>query len=604
MPAIHQAGSRGHARSDTDIPVVIWHPKLGEAGKSAMLWAALLLPMAAYLVFILNLSVNFPIMDDFGAILGSLARLAKAQNLHEAYHWLIHQNSNHRIVLTRLVALADWGLFGAVNLQRLTLLGNAALPAVLLVLYKALPPMFSANRKLLALLPCALLLFQPAAWESALWAMAALSNYQVMLLGLAALLCSARGHLIPAYLLAALAVGSQANGLFVPVLLTVLHIRRGMTFMAGALITLLLWWWFFQGYFTPPEASSPEATLRHPGQFLGYVALFCGAIFSQQRIAWAWGVVVLALGLMACLPSSPRAREPCTPFPAFILFGLLTAAMTAAGRGTLGLEQALSPRYAFYSALLGAVVWLGLCVRWRIVLLRPLPQLLAVLLALGFCLFSWTVNLPLARARHAALVDGATRFASGDPGGLLFRYPVQALAEIQEAFRLRIYNAYAQSLLISHRIAPLGLVTLPPASMSFKTLVFTGMPEQYPGTLSNGLGGQVETMLLQDDTLSITGYLPLHDSEQDRLLVLLAPEPPSTIEAMVVKRTDVAMALNDPGMAASGFRLTLRFASSKAARLAQSSLCLGARSPETDTKLLKGLGQRCDLLLLNTNLTK
>ena len=566
-----------------------------------MLRAALLVPMAVYLIFIVGLSVNFPIQDDFGAILGSLTRLIEASHPHEAYLWLISQHVNHRIVLTRLVALADWRLFGAVNMQRLTLLGNAALPAVLLVLYKALPPMFSVNRRLLALLPCTLLLFQPAAWESALWAMAALSNYQVMLFGLAALLCSARGHFIPAYLLAALAVGSQSNGLLVPALITALHARKGITCMAGALFTLLLWWWFFHGYtFTPPGASSPQDSLNHPWQFLSYVALFCGSIFSQEGAARTWGVVVLALGFVACLPTEPQASEargPCNPFPAFILFGLLTAAMTAAGRSSsFNLEQALSPRYAFYSALLGAVVWLGLCVRWPLVL-RPLPQLLAVLLALGFSLFSWMVNLPMARARHAAVVDGAIRFASGESGGLLYRYPAEALMEIQEAFRLRTYNAYAQSLLLSHRIAPLGLATLPPASMALQVEIFTGTPEQYPGTLSQGLGGQVESVTVQDDTLSVTGYLPLRDAEQHKVMILLAPEPPTAVEAVAVKRPDVAMMRNDPSMAASGFRLTLRLASSKAARLAQASFCLGARSLETDTILLNGLSPRCGVLI-------
>lgn len=576
--------------------MILQQPGLGNRGTAALLWAALLVPMAAYGLFVLRLSVNFPLMDDYGAILGSLTRLAEARNLHDTYHWLIHQNSNHRIVLTRLAALADWWLFGAVDLQRLTLLGNAALPLLLLVFYKALPHTLSPNRMLLALLPCTLLLFQPAAWESALWAMAALSNYQVMLFGLAALLCSARGRFIPAYLLAALAVGSQANGLFVPVLITALHARRNMTFAAGALITLLLWWWFFQGYFTPPEASTPQETLRHPGQFLGYVVLFCGSIFSQQVAALLWGGVVLVLGLLACLPAAPRASEPRNPFPAFIFFGVLTAAMTAAGRGTAGLAQALAPRYAFYSALLGAVVWLGLYTRWTWAR-RPVLHVMATALALGFSLFSWTTNLSRAEARHAAVVDGATRFAAGDPGGLLFRYPEQALAEIQEAFRLHIYNAYAQSLLISHRIVPLGLAALPPSSTTLAVQTFIGTPERYPGAIDNGLGGQVENMLVQGDTLIISGYLPLRDPEQGRVLILLAPQPSSRAEATALRRPDVAMVLNDPTMAYSGFRLTLQFTSSEATQRAQSSLCLGARSLETDTKLLMGLNGSCNKLL-------
>ena len=571
-------------------------PRLGIHDTAALLWVALLFPMAAYGLFVLKLSANFPLMDDFGAILGSLARLTEARGLHETYRWLIHQNSNHRIVLTRLAALADWWLFGAVNLQRLTVLGNAAIPALLLVLHKALPCTLSPNRKLLALVPCVLLLFQPAAWESALWAMAALSNYQVMLFGLAALLCSARGRFISAYLLAALAVGSQANGLFVPILITALHARRNITLAAGTLITLLLWWWFFHGYFTPPETSAPQVTLRHPGQFLGYVVLFCGSIFSQQAAAWLWGGFVLALGLLACLPDAPRANASGNPFPAFILFGVLTAAMTAAGRGTAGLAQALAPRYAFYSALLGAVVWLGLYTRYAW-MQRPVMHVVGTVLALGFSLFSWATNLPRAEAQHAAVVDGATRFAKGDPGGLLFRYPEQALAEIQEAFRLRIYNAYAQSLLISHRIAPLGLAALPPASTTLAVQTFIGIPERYPGAIGNGLGGRVEHVLAQGDTLIVSGYLPLNDPEQARVLVLLAPEPPIKTEAVVAKRPDLAMMLNDPGRIYSGFRLTVQFASSEAAQQAQSSLCLGARSLQTDTKLLAGLSRRCAALL-------
>jgi hypothetical protein len=568
----------------------------GNRGTAALLWAMLLVPMAAYGLLVLKLSVNFPVMDDFGAILGSLVRLFEAQNLHDAYRWLIHQNSNHRIVLTRLAALADWWIFGAVNLQRLTVLANAALPLLLLVFHRALPCTLSPNKKMLALLPCALLLFQPAAWESALWAMAALSNYQVMLFGLAALSCSCRGRFIPAYLLAALAVGSQANGLFVPVLITALHARRNITLAAGTLITLLLWWWFFHGYFTPPETSAPQATLRHPGQFLGYVVLFCGSIFSQQAAAWLWGGLVLALGLLACLPDAPRANAPGNPFPAFILFSVLTATMTAAGRGTAGLAQALAPRYAFYSALLGAVVWLGLYTRYAWTR-RPMMHVVGTVLALGFSLFSWATNLPRAEAQHAAVVDGATRFAAGETDGLLFRYPEQALAEIQEAFRLRIYNAYAQSLLISHRIAPLGLAALPPASTTLAVQTFIGIPERYPGAIGNGLGGRVEHVLAQGDTLIVSGYLPLNDPEQARVLVLLAPEPPIKTEAVVAKRPDLAMMLNDPGRIYSGFRLTVQFASSEAAQQAQSSLCLGARSLQTDTKLLAGLSRRCAALL-------
>jgi hypothetical protein len=163
---------------------------------------------------------------------------------------------------------------------------------------------------------------------------------------------------------ALLATLSVASGLFVwPVLIYLcfaMRLDRRILAMAVVAGTVVMGSYFIN-YHSPAEHANPLASLHHPLQMLQYLVLYLGAAwepFGTTTILIV-GSVGLLIGILVLwnttfrTASISRAELFCS---AIVALTLITGLVTASGRINFGIDQALSSRYqtfamVFWSAL-------------------------------------------------------------------------------------------------------------------------------------------------------------------------------------------------------------------------------------------------------------
>lgn len=72
-------------------------------------------------VEIVSLKSNVPVYDDYIGILSFLNDVHEAESISDAFQSLVEPHNEHRIIMTRVIALIDNLLFGETNFVRLTL---------------------------------------------------------------------------------------------------------------------------------------------------------------------------------------------------------------------------------------------------------------------------------------------------------------------------------------------------------------------------------------------------------------------------------------------------------------------------------------------------
>ena len=308
-------------------------------------------------------AINIPKWDDH-VFKATIRDFEKADGIGAKLYELFRQHNEHRVGLTRLVALLDFGLFGQLNYQHLMLFGNLALLLIgwLLVRFfrATIAPVWYA-------LPVLSLWFSLAFWENAFWGMAAVQNFWVLAFVMLVCWLLAQNNRFWgwAILVAFAATFTSGNGLFVwPIGLLILLLQRnwrsaGAWFLAGAFTVLL----YFYQYQSPPY--SPVATGGIRVLWRGFV-LFCGSMgeglpigkLPYQMPIWVGSMnLFVSFWLVVFLIRSYWKRHfVLSPNDYFylggVLFALLTAVLVTYSRAGFGGEVFLTSRYKVYSALL------------------------------------------------------------------------------------------------------------------------------------------------------------------------------------------------------------------------------------------------------------
>jgi hypothetical protein len=285
------------------------------------------------------------------------------------------QHNEHRIVLSRLQFLIDFGLFGG---REIFLLAMVFLSCVVLAFVLAWPVLRVWRDPVVRLgfLSFAIVaVLTPADWENLTWGFQ-VGFVQVFVFAVAAIdgVALARfaspleardgGVLALIVLSGTAATYSNANGMLVwPVLILIARQRRLSVRAIAAIaaigtveITAYVW------HFKPVSGHTPYSTsLRHPFRVLDYVVTYLGhpAQPLGMDAARALGCAGLCV-LVGIVIATVRSREG----PALLagtgasIFVVLTAAVTAIGRLDFGVAEALSSRYT----ITAAVFWVALMV--------------------------------------------------------------------------------------------------------------------------------------------------------------------------------------------------------------------------------------------------
>jgi hypothetical protein len=374
------------------------------------------------------------------------------------FSYLVSQHNEHRILLPRLVFLADLKWFRGSNVLNLVTIAAIQAAGVLLFLRAGF------RRGGLAVLGAALaasLIVSLAQWENFFWgfqvqavAVAAAGAWAIYLYSLAADQPDRRvRRLAAAVVLLAVATYSMANGLLAGAAMVLAgavarrDLRGTLVMLAATLVLAALYLW---GYQPVAQHSPASAALQDPAGFTGYVLAYLGNIWALGiwSLAMAEGLVgVVLTAAMTVLVFRDRGRDPVqAAMFGIVLFMGMTAGATALGRLSLGIEMSLSSRYAtgscyFWAAQ--AMFWSLHVQAWRPVFRTALG---AALLAGMLGLFAvQRVHGPGLREAHGRMVAGAAAMRAGatDEAALRLLYPepsrVAEFTPFLKAQRLSIF---------------------------------------------------------------------------------------------------------------------------------------------------------------------
>ena len=358
-----------------------------------------LAPAFIYFAYLFYFAQNIPHWDDYAItrIVDTFTR--QGISFFDKIQLLFSQHNEHRIVITRLVALLSYGLYGYVNFKFLMWVGSLALLAILWVAYRVL---VAENISTDYLLPISLVLFQLGHYENTYWGMAAVQNFWVVAFSILAFYRLANTK-IP-YLWFPLAAFTSANAsVLIPIIgliLLLFHGKKGLIlqFLALSIIALSLYFGFYQ---KPPDSEpihlenpwlNIKATLMNLGSNVDWNANL--NIDQRAKYTSLFGVLLILIALVLMIRywlqhrSLSFARHHVFYFClALFLFAAGTCAITSLSRVQYGFYVFLVSRYRIYGtvALISVYIFALYCFQW------PLRRLLfGIATALCLCIFFYS----------------------------------------------------------------------------------------------------------------------------------------------------------------------------------------------------------------------
>ncbi|WP_138994089.1 hypothetical protein [Larkinella sp. C7] len=361
----------------------------------------LLVPILVYFWVFSRYAINVPKFEDH-ILKTFLFNLERANSFRDKVYEFFRQHNEHRIVYDRLITWLDYNLTGKLNYIHLMVVGSLSLVALLMVFVKALR---KANAPVWMALPVSLLLFNLSHWENMFWGMAALQNFTVVVLAIAAFYDLAFKNRVSwvAILLAVAATITSGNGLLIwPVGLVMIFLRQDyvgvLHWLAALAVTFRL---YFLSYQKPPGNPADQGTLLD--QVHGWF-LFNGAsaeafpIQNFMLTCLILGIAVVGLAVwMGFSMLWQRFRGvKLSPWQLFFLGGVAflvgTGLIVAFNRVGFGLGTLTTSRYKIYSLTLLAFLF-----SFWIANARPSRRFLTAGVASGFSLliafFSYTTYL-------------------------------------------------------------------------------------------------------------------------------------------------------------------------------------------------------------------
>ena len=354
------------------LPSLRWPAAPGHRHALATLALAVLLTLAGAVVLdtvtsVARLHTPLPFFDEWDD-LGVYEALLRGTAPLSAFLW---PNNEHRILFPRLVLFSDYRFFGGrgtLNLAAILAI-QIADGAMMIGLLRAAAARSLGRDGLAAVI--VILLFSLRQQENFIW------GFQVQFVGVFALAVAgligfgrgldarrrgapALGWLLCAYLAAAAATFSMANGMLLcPVMLALAIAGRAgwRILIATATVGAAL----ITAYAISPRApvgGAPLAVLlQQPGQVLAFLATYLGNFLDGSvqaaRVLGYCGCAVLAVAGFRALAGRDTAPSRTTLL-GIMMFCAASALVTGAGRVGLGFDAALSSRYAAGSSLFGS----------------------------------------------------------------------------------------------------------------------------------------------------------------------------------------------------------------------------------------------------------
>ena len=319
-------------------------------------WIALASLPAAYVAWEFAATTrNFPFWDELDAAIDFLLKLKGSGGWREVLPQFFALNNEHRTVTSRVIFALSYWLTGTVNFNVIGVIGNLFIVGACGLLVGAARGIESRIRVGVVL---ALLVFQLEHFENFIWSGASIDHFQVVFLGVAAIVALTRDTATScrwAVLFAVLATFTLAHGCVVWALgIGWLTQRRAWSRLLvwSAFATMALGG-FFAGFQFNPGHAIPSVTLANVA-LVGYFWLqLLGAplVLGQKAFAAFPGAMLIALVAVLVARGAIR-RHPVAILTA--CFGVASLVLVAFGRIHMGGEIVTS-RYMILPALAWAM---------------------------------------------------------------------------------------------------------------------------------------------------------------------------------------------------------------------------------------------------------
>jgi hypothetical protein len=362
--------------------VTAWMPRLVEGAGRAAIFSATALCVGGAVAIIVDTAIMIIIFFQplfFGDAWNTVDHYKLFTDGDYNLSYLFSQSNEHRIVFPRLIFLLDFILDKGMNEINLATIFAIQLIHAMIFAFIRLYRIKKCDYVSLIAISCVcILLFSLAQHENFYW------GFQVQFVGVyaaatLALWWFARAleprtdvktsniYLSASFIMAVIATYTMSNGIFSLIVMIVLSIlnkaRLYIVISATSMFLLLSWFYFYDFHFVEIH-STPEYALTHTMDFVIYILVYLGAPVGSfgYGAAQILGFAGLILTLFSVVRMAIRKDDGAarTALVGVMLFIAATAVVTAFGRASFGLEQALSSRYFTPSA----VFWSAQILYW------------------------------------------------------------------------------------------------------------------------------------------------------------------------------------------------------------------------------------------------
>lgn len=502
-------------------------------------WVHLALYLLACLpvLYVLSRAVaasrNIVYWDEFDTVLQLVLRLNEGVSVRGFLRELFAINNEHRMVTSRLLTATTYWLFGKIDFQALSALGNGS---VIVLCGLLLREAGTAVRRVRLAVLLAFIVFHLAHYENILWPGSSIDHFVIVLLAGAAVIAVSRGSragLMAGMVFAALATFTLAHGVLTwPVGATMLwREKRRRELAVWSFVAALVVVGFLLGFSINAAHSLPAMSLGDLTEVVIYWLSLLGAVPTFRHATLAPWAGVMLLGLVGWAAWKGGVRRERVMFP-LVWFALAAMALIAVGRAH-NAGAIVHSRYLILSALAWALTAFMLLERYShprrplVLHIAVLPLLVALNVGADSSFLdevdSWI------ECRDRAAVRYIEEGMDGRDVFFLHPQPGRATALLKEAENRGVYR-------------------MPPVCET------RSFPNAKP---SSRIKYYVETMEVDRRAAALTGWaaIPGHETTRGSLhLVLRSEHKMHVYTTVAITRPDVAEAMKEPNWQRAGFR--------------------------------------------------
>lgn len=321
------------------------------------------IPIFIYFKIVNEYALNIPYRDDYQAILNFIIDYKATSSFTHKVWLLFHQHNEHRIFPSRLMYLWYYNIFGNINFRSLIFIGNLQLVATFLICTSFIRKIGDKFWGVPALV-LSLCLFDINSYENSVFAMAAMTNYGVVMFFCAAIYFYNKNknwQLIAAVICQFLCAFASGNGMLAGLCLVIFNIlsKNKSKVIISTVCFVAFTALYFIGYSfakSSPVADAPANTIVN---IVTYFLHMVGAHFSYTYGVELGILILISLIIVGYFLFFKQKKyfNMYAPFVVIALFILGSMAITAKFRLQTGMLSSYASRYFIYTHLLAGILF-------------------------------------------------------------------------------------------------------------------------------------------------------------------------------------------------------------------------------------------------------